>query len=96
MIEADIMLGRLTTGSSTAKIPIMAHPPNRKSDLSLEMFMRRVLEHNTNNKTNVKGAKLDFKSIEAFNGSLPLLKDLWNSVGVQLSQTILSDTNRVV
>lgn len=80
MIEADIVMGRVSNDNGTENIPIMAHPPYWKSDLSLEMFMRRVLEYNLNNETNVKGVKLDFKSIDAFNGALPLLKSLWNSV----------------
>lgn len=80
MIEADIVMGRVTNDENSDKIPIMAHPPNWKSDLSLEMFMRRVLEYNINNETNVKGVKLDFKSIEAFKGALPLLKSLWKLV----------------
>lgn len=63
-----------TAGSSdgavvqaATKIPIMAHPPAVKSDLSLKQFLDTVAAHNKDVKDGkpVKGVKLDFKSIEA-------------------------------
>ncbi|XP_015173504.1 PREDICTED: protein FAM151B isoform X2 [Polistes dominula] len=71
MLEADVVLGYLTTNSTntniTNSIPIMAHPPETESDLSLEEFLMVVLNDGS------KGIKLDFKSIEAFDGSKSIL-----------------------
>lgn len=55
------------------KVPIMAHPPAEQSDLSLVEFVATVAEHNAVTK-HVKGIKLDFKSIEAVEASMPLIK----------------------
>lgn len=79
MIEADIVLGTLDAGGD-AIIPVMAHPPNTMSDLSLETFLRTILAHNQRHSDGVKGVKLDFKSIESFEGSLNLLKSIWHLV----------------
>nr|APD15636.1 hypothetical protein [Cotesia chilonis] len=65
MVEADIVLG--TVGNFSEIIPIMAHPPNNNSDLSLADFLTAMVKHKK------KGVKLDFKTIEAFNASLELL-----------------------
>ncbi|KAG5895535.1 hypothetical protein JTB14_010679 [Gonioctena quinquepunctata] len=46
MIEADVVLGKLN--GNEAIIPIMAHPPKNTSDLSLETFLQRITEFNTN------------------------------------------------
>ncbi|XP_039949424.1 protein FAM151B isoform X1 [Bactrocera tryoni] len=74
MIEADIVLGKLNnTGDD---LPVMAHPPANSSDLSLTEFMLRILEHNEAHDENAKGVKLDFKSIEVFEGSLNILSEL--------------------
>lgn len=79
MIEADIVLGTLDSGGDTI-LPVMAHPPNIISDLSLETFLRTILAHNQRHSDGVKGVKLDFKSIESFEGSLNLLKSIWHLV----------------
>lgn len=79
MIEADILMGTLES-DDTVILPIMAHPPHTTSDLSLETFLRCILAHNDEHTNNVKGVKLDFKSIESFDGSLNLLKSLWHLV----------------
>ncbi|KAK0071411.1 hypothetical protein PV325_012994, partial [Microctonus aethiopoides] len=68
MIEADVVIGTLTNGTNDTLIPIMAHPPTSSSDLSLEIFLKDVLNNGKH------GIKLDFKSIEAFNASLSILK----------------------
>ncbi|XP_053959730.1 protein FAM151B [Anastrepha ludens] len=74
MIEADIVLGKLNnTGDD---LPVMAHPPANSSDLSLMEFLLRILEHNEENIEAAKGVKLDFKSIEVFEGSLEILSEL--------------------
>ncbi|XP_045480815.1 protein FAM151B isoform X2 [Harmonia axyridis] len=64
MLEADILMGRLVDGKEI-EIPIMAHPPNQISDLSLMDFLTVVDDFNRMNPLK-KGVKLDFKSIEAF------------------------------
>ncbi|KAL6268645.1 hypothetical protein P5V15_001779 [Pogonomyrmex californicus] len=72
MLEADVVIGRLnnTSGSNYTDIPIMAHPPAVESDLSLEEFLNITSINGT------KGIKLDFKTSEAFNSSIPILKKL--------------------
>lgn len=63
---------------SAPEQPVMGHPPANTSDISLEQFLRQILEFNNKNTTTVKkGVKLDFKSTEVFNGSRALLQDLW-------------------
>ncbi|XP_043270804.1 protein FAM151B isoform X2 [Venturia canescens] len=71
MLEADVVLGTLNDpsgGNDTENIPIMAHPPEVTSDLSLEEFLESVLADGK------RGIKLDFKSIEAFKGSQAILE----------------------
>ncbi|CAK9830377.1 Protein FAM151B [Anthophora retusa] len=78
MIEGDIVLGKWNSTdntNSTETIPIMAHPPVSESDLSLEKFLNTVIDKNTK-----KGVKLDFKSIEAFSASKPILDKVLNDV----------------
>ncbi|KAM4745041.1 protein FAM151B [Anableps anableps] len=64
MIEADV-----TMRGHDTKEPIMAHPPDTDSDITLKEWLEDV-------KTNNKGIKLDFKSLEAVSPSLALLEDL--------------------
>lgn len=78
MIEADVLIGTHLRDTKNMKVPIMAHPPKNESDLSLQEFLNKISAYNAKNKT--KGVKLDFKSIEVFNESLPLLKNLWKKV----------------
>lgn len=70
MLEADVVLGKLneTGNSSLIDIPIMAHPPSVESDLSLEEFLNSSVQNN-----GTKGIKLDFKTIQAFEHSKPIL-----------------------
>lgn len=82
MLEADVVLGKVT-GQDTVQ-PIMAHPPANESDLSLENFLNAVIE-----KKGRKGIKLDFKSIEAFNGSKPILDKVRNNVRITITLLIL-------
>ena len=64
MLEADVILGTYNaTNATDTKIPIMGHPPENESDLTLDEFLEITL---ANGKC---GIKLDFKSIEAFNAS---------------------------
>ncbi|XP_040898347.1 protein FAM151B [Toxotes jaculatrix] len=64
MIEADIILR-----GHDPKEPIMAHPPDTDSDITLREWLEAV-------KTNNKGIKLDFKSLEAVSPSLALLDEV--------------------
>ncbi|XP_067010071.2 protein FAM151B [Anabrus simplex] len=66
MLEADVSLGKL---KDAGEVPIMAHPPDNTSDLSLEQLLDRLI------KENKAGLKLDFKSKEVFNKSVSLLAD---------------------
>lgn len=75
MLEADIVMG--TTNETTNVVPIMAHPPSNHSDLTLESFLRQVYEKKVH-----KGIKLDFKSTEAFNKSVDILKKMDDKVNV--------------
>ncbi|KAL9928474.1 protein FAM151B isoform 1-T2 [Glossina fuscipes fuscipes] len=72
MIEADIVLGKLFNNGPV--VPIMAHPPLTSSDLSLDSFLLQVKLFNLNSPIKMKGIKLDFKSIEVFEGALDTLK----------------------
>jgi hypothetical protein len=68
MIEADVSLGTIK-GKEGHLIPIMAHPPSKQSDLSLEEFLDTILDYRT-----PKGIKLDFKNIEVVESSLKIVK----------------------
>lgn len=65
MLEADVQMRHNKTDTE----PIMAHPPNFDSNLTLAQFVDDV------SKT-PKGMKLDFKSIMAVEPSLKLLKNV--------------------
>uniref|UniRef100_A0A182HVE6 Menorin-like domain-containing protein n=2 Tax=Anopheles arabiensis TaxID=7173 RepID=A0A182HVE6_ANOAR len=76
-IEADISLGYLKDDvNKEREIPIMAHPPATESDISLETFLQRILQFNreANDPSKVKGVKLDFKSIGAFERSIDIIR----------------------
>ncbi|XP_019870474.2 protein FAM151A isoform X2 [Aethina tumida] len=68
MIEADVVFGHLI--NQTEQIPVMGHPPNTVSDLSLESFLSQVDAFNKKENVTVKGVKLDFKSIQAFKSAV--------------------------
>jgi hypothetical protein len=76
------VLGRLINDSSQMLQPVMGHPPAVTSDISLGNFLSDILNFNLANPSRQKGIKLDFKSIEVFNGSMPLLRSLWASVSI--------------
>ncbi|XP_065349807.1 protein FAM151B isoform X1 [Cloeon dipterum] len=78
MLEADVLLGVLT-GGGPETIPIMAHPPNTESDLSLQNFLDQVILANANGIR--KGIKLDFKSLEVVPIALGMLGALSNQMG---------------
>lgn len=93
MIEADVSLG-------SSNVPIMAHPPNKTSDLTLEQFLGRVGDYNkkSKNKDDWKGVKLDFKAMDALEGSVAFLKkfpvseDIYDNAGY--SSTVFRRTTR--
>ncbi|KAM4810080.1 protein FAM151B [Rhinophrynus dorsalis] len=64
MIEADVLL----RGSGSSE-PIMAHPPEKDSDITLQEWLLAVSATN-------KGIKLDFKSLEAVQPSMQILESL--------------------
>lgn len=61
-IEADILMGRVGTSEL---IPIMAHPPNRTSDLSFNDFWDACLSEARHH------VKLDFKDLKSLQLCLP-------------------------
>ncbi|XP_055055095.2 protein FAM151B [Misgurnus anguillicaudatus] len=64
MIEADVLLrGR------DPKEPIMAHPPDNDSDITLKDWLKEVVKSD-------KGIKLDFKSLAAVSPSMTLLEEI--------------------
>nr|XP_034187429.1 protein FAM151B isoform X1 [Osmia lignaria] len=77
MLEADVVMGKMNNNTNSSQlIPIMAHPPANVSDLSLDDFLKTVIEK----KNATKGVKLDFKTIEAFNASKPILDTVRNNL----------------
>ncbi|XP_032433960.1 protein FAM151B isoform X1 [Xiphophorus hellerii] len=64
MIEADVIMR-----DHDPMEPIMAHPPDTDSDITLKEWLEKVKMTST-------GIKLDFKSLEAVSPSLALLEDL--------------------
>lgn len=74
MLEADVVMGH--TKDNNTQQPIMAHPPNDTSDLSLQEFLKTVIEQ----KNITKGVKLDFKTIEALNASKEILNATHNDL----------------
>nr|XP_033782019.1 protein FAM151B [Geotrypetes seraphini] len=63
MIEADVLFRAQESGNEE---PIMAHPPQTDSDITLWEWLSEVMKSN-------KGIKLDFKSLEAVKPSMMLL-----------------------
>lgn len=70
MIEADVIMR-----GHEPKEPIMAHPPDIDSDITLKEWLEEV-------KISNKGIKLDFKSLEAVSPSLALLEDILAEPGL--------------
>ncbi|XP_056129517.1 protein FAM151B isoform X2 [Lampris incognitus] len=64
--EADLLMR-----DCHPKEPIMAHPPETDSDITLQEWLKEVVKHR-------KGIKLDFKSLEAVAPSMVLLKEVWD------------------
>ena len=71
MLEADILMGTIDGGS--APVAIMAHPPDKTSDLTFAEFLSEVIAANSG-QNKAKGIKLDFKDIESVEPCLKLLR----------------------
>ena len=70
MIEADVLFGHVTGGEVHAGVrPIMAHPPAKHSDLTLERFLDRILQSDL-----AKGIKLDFKEMDVVEPALVIIQ----------------------
>ncbi|CAH0746945.1 unnamed protein product [Bemisia tabaci] len=70
MVEGDVILGRHSGDLNMSPMPMMGHPPTTESDLSLKDFLEIVSTAKT-----PRGIKLDFKSLEVFNASIPVLEE---------------------
>lgn len=82
MLEADVLLGTLVgSGDGSSPMPIMAHPPNKTSDLSLEMFIDKIIKSGRR-----KGIKLDFKTKDAFVASENILEEKFVKEEVHIIQ----------
>lgn len=67
-------------GNSTFRQPVMAHPPDEKSDITLNEFLTRIWDFNAGvSKERQKGVKLDFKSRDVFENSLQILNEKWTT-----------------
>lgn len=64
MIEADVLLR-----GADPEEPIMAHPPDKDSDITLKDWLKEVVKSD-------KGIKLDFKSLAAVSQSMTLLEEV--------------------
>ncbi|XP_016379048.1 protein FAM151A [Sinocyclocheilus rhinocerous] len=82
ILEADVNVKGYNTANET-NIPIMAHPPDIYSDNTLEEWLEAVLKSK-------KGIKLDFKSINAVEPSLDLLR-VKNQTGINRPVWINAD-----
>jgi hypothetical protein len=74
MIEANVSLGTVKDKIGDIQ-PIMAHPPLKSSDLSLEEFLDTILDYHA-----PKGIKLDIKDNNVFKQTLNILKHRENKV----------------
>ncbi|XP_023348125.1 protein FAM151B isoform X1 [Eurytemora carolleeae] len=74
MIEADVSIG-------SNGVIIMAHPPSTSSDLTLQNFIKTVINARLEGGGSVrKGIKLDFKFIEAVEPALKLLREVCEDI----------------
>merc|ERR1712018_327541 len=104
MMEADVVMGRLYGENDTvAKRPVMAHPPQTQSDITLKGFLGYILEEMLEDPDLRKGVKLDFKSIDAAEGGLKTVSEikdqitfpLWVNADITKGPTILPFSNPV-
>ncbi|CAG0920212.1 unnamed protein product [Notodromas monacha] len=69
MLEADVLRGRLKNSADTSEVAIMAHPPDRESDLTFDDFIDNVIQAKAG-----KGVKLDFKDFSVVEECLKKLQ----------------------
>ncbi|KAM4872975.1 protein FAM151A [Thomomys bottae] len=86
-LEADVTVEGLNTINETGT-PIMAHPPDIYSDITLQNWLEAVLTSSR------KTIKLDFKSIKAVGRSLDILRQLTDAGRVQRPVWINADIVR--
>lgn len=79
MIECDIVFGTIIGDETLTEQPVMGHPPANTSDITLEEFLIKIKEFNSNT-ANKRGVKLDFKSTSVFVESTKILESLWGSM----------------
>ena len=65
MLEADVLMRNNTVNGT----PVMAHPPNVDSNLTLHSFLTQTTK-------STKGIKLDFKTIEVVEPSLKMVQNV--------------------
>lgn len=86
MLEADVIMGILISDPNGKPLPVMGHPPQNESDMSLEQFLRTIYDYNQNKPAlSMKGVKLDFKSIDVFDGSIAIIEKLYHYVSPNLN-----------
>ncbi|XP_076352893.1 menorin-like isoform X1 [Tachypleus tridentatus] len=68
-LEADVLLGHVRGKESGPAVPIMAHPPLKTSDVTLEDWIDTVIASRKR-----KGVKLDFKVLDVLEESLKILQ----------------------
>lgn len=73
MLEVDIVMGIYEGDPDEGLVPILAHPPNKSSDLQFTDFLEEVITA-TAQDGRKKGVKLDFKDIEAVEPCLKLVQ----------------------
>ena len=75
-VECDVLLGVAQEGGQTFyDTPILAHPPNRGSDVSVASLLLRITQDSeSQERILTKNLKLDFKDIRAVEPTLKLLQ----------------------
>lgn len=88
-IETDLVMGQsIGSTPTTERIPIMAHPPNTESDLSMTDFLSIISKPTVSSTTNTtsisidterityKSIKLDFKEMDTVEPTLKKIKEM--------------------
>jgi len=104
MMEADVSLGWLEGQDPIVdpKIPIMAHPPETRSDLSLEQFLNKTIQ--VTNGGLKKGIKLDLKSTEVAEEGLKMAEKyqdefhfpVWSNADIEVGPHLAPDKKATV
>ena len=77
MIECDVLMGTIVDDDSGNRMPVMAHPPAKTSDLSFEEFLDIIIRSGKR-----KGVKIDFKDFEAVEPCLSHIRSRATEVSV--------------